>query len=58
MGDPLTLIDKGSRKLGSDADQDLAALVLRVLGITPDEARAIASRPLPSVDTHTGDQQP
>jgi AcrR family transcriptional regulator len=54
----VVLRGKLAGELGSDADQDLAALVLRVLGITPDEARAIASRPLPSVDTHTGDQQP
>ena len=44
-------------ELGSDADQDLAALVLRILGIPPDEARAIATRPLPSVDTNMGGQQ-
>jgi AcrR family transcriptional regulator len=44
-------------ELGSDADQDLAALVLRILGIPPDEARAIATRPLPSVDINKGGQQ-
>jgi AcrR family transcriptional regulator len=45
-------------ELGPEADQDLAALVLRILGLTPDEARAIATRALPSVDTRTGEQQP
>ena len=45
-------------ELGSDADRELAALVLRILGIAPDEARDIAGRPLPAVPTETGGVQP
>jgi AcrR family transcriptional regulator len=40
---------KLSGTLAGDVDQDLAATVLRMLGIPADEARAIAARPLPPV---------
>jgi len=45
-------------ELGADADRDLAAVVLRILGIAPAEARDIANRPLPAVDTIKGDSHP
>jgi len=40
-------------ELGADTDRDLGALVLRILGIAPAEAHAIANRPLPARDTLT-----
>ena len=36
--------------LGADADAELAALVLRILGVRGDEAHTIACRPLPAVE--------
>ncbi|HEY2387529.1 MAG TPA: TetR/AcrR family transcriptional regulator [Candidatus Binatia bacterium] len=40
-------------ELGADADRELSALVLRILGIPPAEADAIAGRPLPARDSLT-----
>jgi hypothetical protein len=36
--------------LGPDADAELAATVLRMVGLAPREAREIAWRPLPDID--------
>jgi AcrR family transcriptional regulator len=44
-------------KLGPKADQELAALVLRMLGVDGDEAREIASRPLPAVSAARGESR-
>ncbi len=45
-------------ELGPDVDRDLAALVLRILGVPPDEARDIANRPLPAVGPGIGGPRP
>lgn len=54
----VVLRGKLSGALGKDIDQDLAATVLRMLGIANDEAREIASRPLPPVGAPPKEQHP
>ena len=56
LGAAVSVVMRGKLRgrLGADADEDLAALVLRMLGIPPDEARTVAARPLPPVDGAKG----
>ena len=49
---------KLSGALAKDVDQELAATVLRMLGVPNDEAREIASRPLPPVAGAPQEDQP